>query len=183
MSTAHAQTPPAASSSAAPAQASITQLEDVVVPAPVSWMPQTIGWQVVGVLLVIAALVAAWRAVRRYLRNRYRREALAEMHALEQRWQGGPSDAAKLLIALPPLLRRCALPAWPREEVAGLSGQRWVDFMQARAGSAQAGIRQLAPLLCELEYRDADALAKLDAQQLRAVLDASRQWIVGHVSA
>ena len=182
MSTAYAQTPPAAAAEPA-AQASIVQLADVAVPAPVSWMPQTIGWQVLGVLLVIAALVAAWRMVRRYLRNRYRREALAEMRALEQRWEGTADGAAKLLAALPPLLKRCALAAWPREEVAGLSGQRWVDFMQARAGSAQAGIRQLAPLLCELEYRDADALAKLDAQQLRAVLDASRQWIVGHVSA
>ena len=182
MNAAFAQTP-AADASSPSAQASITQLADVVLPAPVSWMPQTIGWQVLGVLLVIAALVAAWRMVRRYLRNRYRREALAEMRELEQRWQGGSASAAQLLVALPPLLKRCALAAWPREQVAGLSGQRWVDFMQARAGSAQAGIRGLAPLLCELEYRDADALAELDAQQLRAVLDASRQWIVGHVSA
>ena len=182
MSTAFAQTP-AAAASAPSAQASITQLADVAVPAPVSWMPQTIGWQVLGVLAVVAALVVAWRMARRYLRNRYRREALAEMHALEQRWQSGSVSAANLLTALPPLLKRCALAACPREQVAGLSGQRWVDFLQARAGSAQSSIRQLGPLLSELEYRDANALAKLDAQQLRAVLDASRQWIVGHVSA
>ncbi|MDM0111078.1 DUF4381 domain-containing protein [Variovorax sp. J22R133] len=172
-----------AADSSGGAQASITQLADVALPPPVSWKPQTVGWDVLGVLLLVLALWAAWRAVRRYRHNRYRRDALAELERIETQWAKEPEDGTPVLVALPPLIKRCALAAWPREQVAGLSGAQWAQFLEDHAGHATHGARALAPLVREIEYHDAHALSRIGPQDVRVLLAASRQWIEGHVSA
>ena len=164
-------------------EASIAQLADVALPPPVPWTPQTVGWEVLGVLAALLALYAIWRLLRRYRRNRYRREALAELKRIEAQWTGEPQTNAAALVALPELVKRCALAAWPREAVAGLSGARWADFVVAHAGHATHGAQALAPLLRELQYRDAQALLRVSPHDVEVLLVASRQWIEGHVPA
>ena len=162
---------------------SIARLADPVLPAPVSWMPQTLGWQIVAGLLLLALAWLLWRFARRWVRNRYRREALAEWRQLEAAWQRQPDKTSSVLVALPVLIKRCALSAWPRAQVAALNGQGWVDFLEAHAGHATHGARALAPLVRQLQYQRVDELAQVPADDVRVLLDASRQWIEGHVSA
>lgn len=163
-------------------ESSLAQLADVVLPPPVPWTPQTLGWQVVGVLLLLLALVLAWRAVRRYWRNRYRREALAELKRLEVQLDstGETQVRAAVLAALAALIKRCALAAWPREQVAGLSGARWADFVLAHAGHARHAAQALAPLLREMQYHDERSLGRIALPEAQAMLTAAGQWIEGH---
>ncbi|MBW8636295.1 DUF4381 domain-containing protein [Hoeflea sp. WL0058] len=95
-------------------------------PPAVSMAPQTFGW----VVLVIVVLgLLAWLAFagwRKWRANAYRRAALAELDAA-----GG--DAA----AIAAVLRRCALVAWPREQVAGLVGAQWIGFLDKTGGDGQ----------------------------------------------
>lgn len=103
----------------------IDQLSEAPVPPAIPWVPQTWGWSLLAV--VIVALLALW-GIRRYLRWRadaYRRAALIE---LDQRLD---DEGA---IALAEILRRTALSAYPRERVAGLTGQRWWRFLDASLG-------------------------------------------------
>lgn len=89
-------------------------------PAPPLWTPQTIGWYV---LFVIIALLLFWFAVhviRAWVRNRYRREALSELTTAT------PDQFSTLL-------KRTALAAWPREKIASLSGDAWIDFLNSSA--------------------------------------------------
>ncbi|MGR4869829.1 DUF4381 domain-containing protein [Variovorax sp. LARHSF232] len=165
---------------------SLAQLADVAQPPPPPWTPQTVGWDVLAVLLAGVALWLASRALRRYWRNRYRRDALAELKRLEARWQraeGAREEGAQVLVALPVLLKRCALAAWPRAQVAGLNGEDWARFIVAHAGHATHGAQALAPLVRELEYRDREALARVSAHDVEVLLEASRQWVQDHVSA
>ena len=60
------------------------QLHDIVVPEPVSWMPQTAGWYIVLALLVLGSAYIAYRAYRRARANRYRKDALGELARIEQ---------------------------------------------------------------------------------------------------
>lgn len=168
---------------AKPAQPpSLSQLADVVQPPPVSWKPQTVGWEVVGVLLVLLALWLAWRGVRWWFRNRYRREALAELRRLELRWQANPDTRTAVLEALPVLIKRCTLAAWPREQVASRTGEQWAKFLQDHAGHAMHGAQALAPLVREIQYHDQEALKRVSAHDVHVLIEASRQWIQGHVS-
>jgi hypothetical protein len=59
--------------------APLDKLHDFYQPSPPSWRPQTIGWYVV---FAIAALLLLWlviHLVRRWIANRYRREAMREL--------------------------------------------------------------------------------------------------------
>jgi len=158
----------------------LKELADISVPSPPSWVPQTWGWAVLGVVLVIAALWAGWRALRRYRANRYRREALAELSSLESGLDAGSDQRAHALAGAAVLLKRTALAAWPRDQVAALNGEGWGRFLGANAGSARDAARALVPLVNDIEYRGAEALAAVSANDARAFLGACRQWIAGH---
>lgn len=95
----------------------INQLIDPVPPVPVPLVPQTWGWLVLA--LVLAALVAwgLWRWHRRHQAAAYRREALAG------------AARAETTAELAAILRRAALAAYPRAEVASLTGAEWTGFL------------------------------------------------------
>lgn len=161
---------------------SLMQLADLVSPPPVSWLPQTVGWKVLAVLVALLAIWLAWRGVRSWWRNRYRRDALAELRKIETRWQADPGGGAAVLTALPSLIKRCALAAWPREHVASQSGTEWASFLVAHAGHATHGARALEPLVREIQYHDTQALERVSPHDVEVLIEASRQWIQGHVS-
>ena len=138
-------------------------LHDFYQPPPPSWVPQTIGWCVVFALL---ALIAAWlsvRAIRRWLADRYRREALHELAALK------PDQFSALL-------KRVALAAWPREKVASLSGGAWLNFLSETSGLDSF---RLTPgnRIEEVALRPSTELSEGDAQTLR---DTTAAWIRRH---
>jgi Ca-activated chloride channel family protein len=119
----------------APPQA-IEGLNDIVVPESIALVPQTVGW-VILLAVAIGAVVAAGIALRRrYLRNAYRREALALV----------PSTP---LPELPALVKRVALAAAPRTEVAAPTGDAWLAFLDRTYGGtsfSQGPGRMLATL-------------------------------------
>ncbi|MEJ8859734.1 DUF4381 domain-containing protein [Variovorax robiniae] len=162
---------------------SLSQLADVVAPPPISWMPQTVGWKVLAVLLVLIAIWLAWRGTRNWLRNRYRRDALAELRQIETCWKSDPAASVAVLTALPALIKRCALAAWPREQVASRSGAEWARFLVANAGHATPGALALEPLVREIQYHDEQVLRLVPQSDVAMLIEASRQWIQGHVSA
>jgi hypothetical protein len=99
----------------------LSKLHDFVQPPPPSWMPHTIGWYVLFALLAAAILFFAVRALHRWWKNRYRRDALREIYAAP-------------LTELSEILKRTALITWPREKVASLTGQQWLDFLADSSG-------------------------------------------------
>ena len=127
-------------------------LADIVTPPPVSWLPQTWGWAVLGAVLLVLLAWMLWRWRKRREANRYRREALGELERIS-------------LNEVPALLKRTALAAWPREQVAALSGAEWVAFLKVEGG--------LADLLNDAEYRS----ASLSNEEIKA---ATRRWIEEH---
>ncbi|TCL74000.1 DUF4381 domain-containing protein [Rhizobium sp. BK251] len=160
------------------ARAILQQLADVALPSPVSWMPQTIGWAFVGLILVLMAIYAGWRWLKRYRANRYRREALAELARLEAAI-ADPQTRPEALCEIPALLKRTALAAWPREAVAPLSGQEWCAFLEHSGdlGGRPTGIHDV---LQDIEYRGRAALMALPENEYRAIAASARRWIERH---
>ncbi|SDW07571.1 protein of unknown function [Albimonas donghaensis] len=106
----------------------LDQLAQPVPPPPISMAPQTAGWAVAGVVLLILLALVAIRAARRRRANAYRRAALAALA------RAGDDPAAVAAI-----LRRTALVAYPREQVAGLHGAAWLRFLDETAGAGAGG--------------------------------------------
>lgn len=138
-------------------------LHDFYQPPPPAWTPQTVGWYVVFALLGLAAVWFAIRSIRHWLANRYRREALRELAGL------APDQYSALL-------KRVALAAWPREKVASLNGQDWLNFLSETSASESF---QQAPgnRIEEIALRPAPALSAADSETLREIAET---WIRRH---
>jgi hypothetical protein len=146
--------------------AALDKLHDFYQPPGPSWMPQTIGWYIVFGLLVLLAAWAVWRIVSRWRHNRYRREALRELESAD-------------ISGIPALLKRTALAAWPREQVASLTGKRWLRFLEQTGGAGtlarSAGARPGADFL-DLDYRG----AILTPEEEKNIRQAASNWIRRH---
>lgn len=153
----------------------LEQLRELPLPPAISPWPQTWGWAVLAVVTLLILAVLAVRFALRWRRNRYRREALAELALLEQ----GARDDIRQASALPALLKRTALSALPeaaRSKVAALHGQEWLDYLNAQAPVFAA---DSAALLRLLAYAPPQ-IVTLERSRIDQLFVASRQWMERH---
>lgn len=155
--------------------ASLSNLQDIVMPSAVSWWPLAPGWYAIGSLLLLLALWAALRGLRRYRRNAYRRQALRELHALGSAGAGSKAPA-RVLADIAELLRRAALSAYPRRQVVGLTGQAWLSFLD-ETGGGDAFSRDPGRLLVSAVYRTSGDCAP---DRVDEVVALARGWINDH---
>ena len=146
---------------------SLQNLNPIVWPAPPGLWPLAPGWLLLMVIVLLFVVWIGWRSWRKWLANLYRRQALGELKAIQQN--------RKPITQLPLLLKRTALSAFPRTDVACLSGEPWRDFLNstqhdpAFAGRAGELLDQLAyePGLCELNQQDRTVLLAAGENWLR----------------
>ncbi len=143
---------------------------EVVAPAAVSWLPQTAGWAWLGLAALALLARYAARRVRRWYHNRYRREAIARLGQLP-----GGDDDGLWLVELNRLLKLTALAGFSREQVARLSGEEWVRFLNRQCSEAPF-TREQGLLLAAGTYR-AEAVDQATREQLLA---ASLAWVRTH---
>ena len=146
---------------------------EVVSPPAISWLPQTPAWGWLAAVLLIYGLIRAWRRLRHWYRNRYRREAAARLEQLAHESQ---PDA--LVSQVNQLLKRSALAAYSREQVASLSGEEWVSFL-----NDQCAEQPFAPEQARLLAVGVYTGQTLDASSGQALLAASRRWVCEHENA
>ena len=102
--------------------ASLDNLRDLVAPPPVPWWPPAPGWWGLLALVTLSVSVFAWRRWRSWHANAYRRAALRELQ--------GAASAAEVA----EILKRTVLAAYPRAEVAALSGSAWCRWLGEQTG-------------------------------------------------
>jgi hypothetical protein len=166
-------------SNAAMSNSGLQKLHEIILPDPVSWMPQTIGWYAIFGLVLFVAGWWVYGRLRRFRKNQYRRLALEELAVIERELQR-PEKRAKVLAEIPVLLKGVALSAFPRNEVAGLSGEKWLAFLDKtmRGKNFTEGEGRLLP---ELAYAPAQRIAQLSDEQIGKLLQLIRRWIKIHV--
>ena len=147
----------------------LSQLRDIHEPAAVSFWPLAPGWWILlGLLVVIPLAVLAWRAFRRGNRQA-RREALRELHQLREAYtQHGNSVRTVSEISI--LIRRACLARYPRADVAGLTGDAWLAFLD-KTGRTQQFSTGPGQILVTAPYRnradiDVDALVSVTSKWL-----------------
>lgn len=110
---------------AVPGNDPLAALRPLHPPAAIDWWPPAPGWWVLAVALVLLGGLAWWR----WRRTALRHAALAELRQLEQ----DVHEDARLAAAVSQLLRRVALACFPRRQVAALTGEAWLRFLDAHA--------------------------------------------------
>jgi hypothetical protein len=145
-------------------ETSLSRLHDIVVPPAVPFWPPAPGWYIVGGLLLMIVVAASACLLRRWRRNAYRREALGALRNLDE-----PEGIS-------PLLKRTALAAWPREQVASLSGEQWHRFLADSVGQPTEARGWAA----SMERVSFDRDARLSPGEREALWAFAELWICRH---
>ncbi len=138
-------------------------LKDIHLPPSPPWWPPAPGWWVLAGVVFVLALWAGGRWLRHRRRLKWRRAVLAELEALRREYV--PGDGAAYAENVSALLRRVALARYRRDEVAALSGDAWLAFLD-RHGGGDAFRRGPGRVLGDALYRprlevDPDALTQV----------------------
>ncbi len=146
---------------------SLVELLDMLVPAPepqpIAMTPQTWGWLVLAAVLAAAIVCGVYLYLRRRRSNAYRRAALAELDA-------AGNDTAKVS----KILRRTALAAYPRAQVASLHGQEWIRFLRQSSDNMMIS-DHMSQLLSEAPYKNTPPSPEI-AQMARVWINTHKPY-------
>lgn len=143
-----------------PDPGSLENLQDVVEPSPVGWWPPAPGWWILGTAVLLVVLVLVIRAVLHWRSNAYRRAALRELQ------QAG--DVASVAA----ILKRTAMSAAGRPQVASLSGPAWIAWLRDTSN-----LRLTDPVIVSLTD---GVFADRDVVRLDALKEFAAEWIRTH---
>lgn len=146
-------------------------LRDIHLPEPVSWWPLAPGWWILMFVCVVALCLLSWQVKRRRAQSAARRHALRQLDALTREYEEH-RDTVAFSQSVSALLRRTMLAYAPRSEIAGLTGERWLAWLDQ--GMSQPVFQTGAGRkLLEMPYRRPDDT--LAAMEVRDVVAAVRQ--------
>jgi hypothetical protein len=147
-------------------------LRDLHLPDVVGWWPLAPGWWMVIAMVAAGLGYLAYKQLLKWRWNAARRLALSELARVRREFEKG-TDALTLAKELSELLRRAMLAYAPRAEVAGLTGDRWLEWLdqglEQRPFTEGPGktIEKLPYLRPESVAENADVAGLLEAVQLR----------------
>lgn len=148
----------------------LEQLHPLREPGLISWWPLAPGWWLLLALVLLLLAAGTWWLYRRHRRNAYRRLGLDQLQSIQQQY-ARDQDPQQAVHALNALLKGVALRAYPRRDIAAISGDAWQAFL----GNSAPGGPSFEPSALSAQYRP-DA-ADIDVEALAL---AARHWISRH---
>lgn len=146
----------------------LAQLKDIHMPEPISWWPLAPGWyglMALGLFLLIALLY--WLR-HRAQEARLKREALLLLATYKKAYEKD-LNAQLACAQLSELLKRVALVYFPRQQVAGLQGKEWIDFLNRT--SRGIDFTDLESQLLESPFK------AQDTGSISALMSGVERWI------
>lgn len=107
----------------------LATLQPAHTPPPPAWWPPAIGYWIIAALVCGLAATLALRS-RRRRRQRWFELAGAELQSIARQHRAS-GDATELASGLSRWLRKVAVLAFPDPPLAGLTGERWLEFLDA----------------------------------------------------
>ena len=150
---------------------SLRNIVEAEFPEPVSLIPSTPGWWILLFALVGLFARALWRRRQRYLSDRYRRDALAQLSGIKQRLAGGTQEAVR---ELAPLIRATAIAALDRDLISGLEGDAYAAALaELSPGQDRLPVAELH----RLAYAPLEEAGGID---IDGVISELERWIRQH---
>ncbi len=104
-------------------------LRDIHLPDPISWWPLAPGWWLLLALFILSVSVSVlWRRHQRA--HALKKTALECLQFTRKRFYAHGDDYT-LLEELSSLMRQMSVSIFPRQEVASLTGQEWLRFLDS----------------------------------------------------
>lgn len=136
------------------------EIGQIIEPQPVAFSFESPGWTYLMWLIVcVLMLVLLWWGVR-YYQNRFRRQAAMDI------------AQAETIYRVNVILKSMALRTFEREDVASLSGKKWIDFLCQAVDNRQFDQGQLLKVL-ERSWQSTTS----DDRDLETYKQFSTHWI------
>ena len=148
-------------------QAPELPLRDIHLPPAISWWPPAIGWWILAVLIPLC-LYLGYRWYKYITRKTALKFAKKHLIALRKNEQ---LPKREKLVALSSLMRRAAVSLYPRADVASLTGEDWLNFLDEsipnRGFNSDTGW-----LLTDALYSQ-----NIDTQYLAPLINLCENWL------
>ena len=148
----------------------LAQLNPLREPVAIGWWPLAPGWWLLIAVIAVGCALVAWRLMLRYRRNAYRRQGIATLNEIRNRWQND-GDTSACLTRTNALLKAVALRAYPQRDVASVTGESWQAFLN---DSGMADGKFLLPPL-QAQYQAIPVSTDIESH-----LHTSARWINKH---
>jgi hypothetical protein len=148
----------------------LAQLRDIHLPDPVGFWPLAPGWWLLSLLIILAVIAIGYYLRKRFIRNRYRRQALAHFNNLKLQ-QLSPQEQLQQINYL---LKQTAQAAHSEIDVANLSGKKWLGFLD-QSGNTSDFSNGVGQVLEEGPYKP--TTTDFNSSEL---LTLTQRWIKQH---
>jgi hypothetical protein len=149
-------------------QSPLAKLHEISPPPDISWLPQTIGWQLILLCLLAYGLYRIYLKYDKWLKNAYRREALKYLDSL--------NNKSVDISQIPVIIKRTALYGFDRKEVSDLSGSDWEQWLDKNCD----GVSFSDKLEGVLSYLAYSPNPSLDNEKLAELKTQVSYWITNH---
>ena len=141
-------------------------------PNAVRFSFETPGWYLLGGFLLLFAVLFFLKWLKRYQKNKYRREALKTIARIEQNLQN-PNESNQFNDILI-LLKLVAIKAFGRQEVAQLYGNEWLEFLESKG--IHTPFTQYKQIILNTLYET----TLVDLKETKELIELSKRWIRTH---
>lgn len=106
---------------------STLNLRDIHLPDPISWWPIAPGWWLLIITVFIMAVIV-FLSRKIYRSKQLKRDIHAELAVIKQQFQQ-TQNRSQLAKSLSILLRRASISFYPAKDIAGLTGESWLAYL------------------------------------------------------
>lgn len=158
----------------------VLNLRDIHLPEAISWWPIASGWWIIFVGLV-ALLISLFIARKLYLNKQLNRDIKAELDNIKQQFQQ-TKNKPQLAKSLSILLRRASISFYPNTDIAGLTGESWLNHLDSTFNPTSADKKKspqfkskVGETLLSAPYLPVDSELNFDAP---ALIKLCESWLL-----
>lgn len=151
------------------AAAILAQLRDVRIPDDPDWWPPALGWWLIFFAVSITVGVTLYREIKR--RHQMRCPAWHALNELDDLWDAfdDGEDASRTLQRLSALMRRTAISMSAQSQVASLTGDAWLAWLDRHA--PETLFSDASHLFADAPYR------KTSAADVTRLFESCELWL------
>ena len=142
-------------------------LRDIHLPEPISWWPLAPGWWILFACVIFMILIL-FIARKIYRHRQLKRDITAELEKIKQQFEK-TQNKSQLAKSLSILLRRANITYNPDSNIAGLTGEDWLAWLDHTLRKSAAGISfqsDKGKILLSAPYISENTVLDFDAKEL-----------------
>ena len=155
-------------------------LRDIHLPEPISWWPPAPGWWLT-LAAIIMLIVIFFVARKIYRSQQLNRDISSELQNIRQQYQQN-GNKPQLARDLSILLRRANISYYPKSNIAGLTGEQWLQHLDRTNDRPRADLTfqsETGHMLTSAPYLPDDAELDFDADKLISLCES---WLTSRHS-